>query len=203
MNSRFIKLPVFIRSLCIFAAFMIGLASITGSGDDSSSSSTDYEMLYPTFNFDTIAASYDGTQTVVKYCTDPTTMSAEAQETYPDETRDLRIVDWSIDALDVKYENAIWSSLGSLQTIVCESSLEGSKGDGSIHVTTIQLGSSAWMPVEDDAVFTNYLNEPDAEFQLCVLCRDSNLYNNYQLNYLVRMELTLTVAYEEPEAGAE
>lgn len=201
MNPNFYKLTARTRLLCILMVITLGLVSIIGSGGNSGSSPTEYETLYPTFNFETINVSYDGTSAATESCTLPTTMAKEAQKAYPDETRDIRIVDWTLDALEVKYENAIWSSLGSLQTIICVASLEGSKGSGDLDITTVQLGSSDWSEADNSTVFTNYLNEPNAEFELCVFCRDSNLFNNYRLDYKVRMDLTLIVAYDDVESA--
>ena len=186
----------FIRSLCILTSFLLGLAAITGSSDDSSS--TDYETIYTSLEFDTIAVSYDGTQAITEACTDFTTISSEVREANPDETRDVRIIGWSMDALDIKYTDAVWDSFNPLETIACGSSIDGSKGGGDIDVTTIQLGNSEWMPAGNSSVFVNYLNSPQAEFMLCVLCRDSNLYSSYQLDYHIKMDLVLNVDFDEP-----
>jgi len=186
----------FIRSLCILTTFLFGLAVITGSSDDSSSN--DYETINASLTFDTIAVSYDGTQPITQACTDLTTISAEAREALPDETRDIRIIGWAMQALDVKYENAVWDSFNPLETIVCGSSIDGSKGGGDIDVTTIELGNSEWMPADESVAFVNYLNSPHAEFMLCVLCRDTNLYSSYQLDYHIQMDLVLDVGFDEP-----
>ncbi len=36
-----------------------------------------------------------------------------------------------------------------------------------------------------------------------MLCRDSNLYNNYKLDYRIRMDLTLTVRETDQETSTE
>ena len=192
-RERFVT---YIRYISILATLLIGLAAITGSSDDSSSGN--YETLQVSLSFDTIPVSYDGTQPETVACTDSTTISAEAREAAPEETRDIRIVTWAIQALDVKYEDAVWDSFNPLETIVCGSSIDGSKGGGEIDVTTIELGSSDWVPADESVAFVNYLNSPNAEFILCVLCRDTNLYSSYQLDYSIKMDLVLNVDYDEP-----
>ena len=205
MNMIYTKLHSLFRFLCICFVAVLGLAAITGSGGGDSSS-TEYQTVSTTFNFDTISVGYNASDPdpVTIACTPYTSMTNEFQETYPDETTGLTIVDGSVNAVEVKYTNAIWDSIGSEETIICESSLEGSLDEGILDATTIDAVNSPWTPAQNPSVFTNYIiTDPKAEWRLCVQCQNNNLYNSYRLEYLTRLSLTLTVRETDQGATAE
>lgn len=193
-----------IRILCILCVATLGLATITGSGDGDGSS-TDYETFLPTINFDTIRIVFDANdpdQATVS-CTPYTSIYKEFHKLYPDETRDLTIVGGTIDAVEAKYKNAVWLSL-SEEPITCESSIDGSLGDGPLDDFNVDSQSSEWSPVQNPSVLTNYITtDPKAEFRICVQCLNNNLFTSYTLDYLSRTDLTLTVRETDQEESTE
>ena len=187
------------------AVVSFGLATIAGSGG-SGGSSTDYETFSPTIDFDTIRVVFDANdpdpETVS--CTSYTSMNQEFQKAYPEETRDLTIVDGTVDAVEVKYTNAFYVSRGSDEPIACQSYIEGDLGGGILDATSIDPPSSGWAQAQNPNVFANYIiTDPTAEFRICVQCLNNNLYSSYTLDYLARISMTLTARETNQEENTE
>jgi len=201
MNFIIKKFTGIIRFLCILSIVTLGLAAITGSGDDNGSSSTEYETIETTFDFDQINVDYDGSNPTTEACIS-TSMLNEAIDAGLVDAENIRVINSNIDILEVKYD-ALWSNIGSLQTITCLSEVRGD-WSGPIDTTVLNLGDSGWttanaINTSTRTAFTNYLTNYEKTYQLCVSCSSNNLFNSFKLDYWISMGLTLTVAYDNVE----
>ena len=192
-----------IRYLTFLTICVFGLIAIIGSGDDNGSSSSKYETIDTTFDFDQIDVDYDANNPTpdTEVCIS-TTMLDEAIDAGLPDAENIRVIGSSIDLLQVRYD-ARWTDVGALQTIICQSSVNGN-WDGPIDTQTLQLGDSGWdnangVTSATRTAFQNYLTNYNTEYQLCVSCNTDNLFNSYTLDYLISMDVTLTVAYDNVE----
>jgi hypothetical protein len=192
-----------IRYLTLLTICVFGLIAIIGSGDNKSSSSSEYETIETTFDFDQIYVDYDANNPTpnTEVCIS-TTMLDEAIDAGLPDAENIRVIGSSIDLLVVGYD-ARWTDVGALQTIICQSSVKGD-WEGPIDAQTLQYGDSGWDNANDvtsdtRTAFQNYLTNYDTEYQLCVSCNTDNLFNSYTLDYLISMDVTLTVAYDNVE----
>ena len=196
------KLTALTRLLCILAVVAMGLATVTGSGDDNSDTTAEYETIYLPIEFEQIDVMYDADspKEVTLGCTDPTTMLAELLDAGEANTESLRVIDSTITSMQVNYRS-IWTDVQSLQDIVCSAAVE-EDWVGPIDQTVLEFGDwIGWRSanaINDNTriAFTNYTVNYEKEFQICVSCQTNNLFNSYALEYLVKMDMELIVAYD-------
>jgi hypothetical protein len=205
MNPIMYKLTALTRILCITMVVALGLASVTGSGDDNGGSTTEYEVLILPIEFEQIDAMYDAENPtpITLGCTEPTTMLAELLDAGIADSESIRIVDSTIIYMQVNYRS-IWTDLQAIQDIVCNATVEGD-WDGPIDQTVLEFGDwIGWRnanAINDNTkvAFTNYAINYDKEFQICVSCQTNNLFNSYTLEYLVELAAEFVVAYDSVE----
>ena len=193
------------RILCILMVAALGIASVTGSGDDNGGSTTEYEVLFLPIEFEQIEVMYDADNPtpMTLGCTEPTTMLAELIDAGIADSESIRIVDSTITHMQVNYRS-IWTDLQAIQDIVCNATVEGD-WEGPIDQTVLQFGDwIGWRnanAINNDTkvAFTNYAINYDKEFQICVSCQTNNLFNSYTLEYLVKMAAEFVIAYDNVE----
>jgi hypothetical protein len=197
MDTIKAQLATLIRILCILSVAALGFATITGSGDDGSS--TNYDTISTTFDFDTIAVVYDGTEPVTIGAITTSMLDEAIAAGLPDADK-IRIVNSEITGLQIQYDAAWVPPSGSIQNINCASTIVGD-WNGSIDTRKLELGGEDWSDANaiDDATrtaFRNYLTNYKKTYDLVVSCNSDNLYNQFVLDYWISMDLILTVAYD-------
>ena len=205
MNPIIYKLTALTRLLCILMVVTLGIASVTGSGDDNGDSTTEYETIFLPIEFEQIDAMYDADNPtpITLGCTEPTTMLAELLDAGTANTESIRVIDSTITSMQVNYRS-VWTDVQSIQDIVCNATVEG-EWDGPIDQAVLKFGDwIGWRSANainnnTQVAFTNYSVNYEKEFQICVSCQTNNLFNSYTLEYLVKMDIELTVAYDDVE----